>query len=170
MALISNNSNLPKQTQIPDNSILDTGGKQVYLGNQFAVALPVSGTTAETAQILIQNPASSSKSAFIQITRMSSASTSVAIARLYSSPTFSSAGTAVTPVNQRVLSNTVSVLTVTSAPTVSVNGSLITACSSNSNSAESDSLVILDPGASAVLTVQTSASSSCIPELHWYEI
>ncbi len=86
---IPSNLNLPSSKQIPDHSILDINGKQVYLGNSFICPVPHEGYTIndvshETAMICLQNPANSTKSLFLYIKNISSADTLTF--RIYSDP------------------------------------------------------------------------------------
>src|ERR1700676_2067408 len=112
--------------QIPDHAILDHFNKQVYLGNKFSATFSTtsSGTT-ETVAMLIQNTQptnGTAKSLFIDTKKLSSLTASnSATLRCYINPTFSAAGSTVTPVNLRPANANMSTATLTSGPTVSAN-------------------------------------------------
>lgn len=94
-APIPSNHNFPTATQVPNNSIMDLFNKQTYLGNQFVAASTVvtlSGTT-EHPVMLMQNPSTNTKSLFSTARKLyCAASAGNVIFRLYSQPTFLSAG------------------------------------------------------------------------------
>lgn len=165
--------------QIPDNSILDHFNKQSYLGNRysFILALTASGTT-EVAQLLLSNPAVSSLAfpnqvaLFVDLRRMAGMTASANnIMRVYLNPTASDVGAAQVEQNLRPASPNTATGVITSGPTVSANGVLIEALSTlNVSTVQSDNLVILDPGQSMLITIQTASSAVVNAQISWYEL
>lgn len=78
--------------QIPDKSILDTNGRQTYLGNTYI--LPINGTNLldsnEHPVALITNPTNSGKSLFLFTRKIDS--TDVTFVRFYGNPTALTSG------------------------------------------------------------------------------
>lgn len=169
--------------QLPDNAILDLFNKQTYLGNRytFVMAFTAAGTT-ETVSLLLQNPAQTTvafpsqggpSSLFVDLRRMSgiTAITSANIMRTYLNPTVTAVGTAKTPINMRKASPNTSIASLHSGPTISANGTLIEAISSaNPETIASGDLIILDPGQSLLITLQTETSAVINAQLSWYEV
>jgi hypothetical protein len=165
--------------QVPDNSILDHFGKQVYLGNYFKFVLDyTSGDPGEGMGLYLSNPAVSAsafpsgyQSLFVDLRRFSvltaSANTTV---RVYLNPTFTS-GTSKTPINMRTGSGTVSIASLKSAPVVSVKGTLVEVLAgAQFTSVSSNGLIVLDPGKSLLVTVQMTSNGNVDLELGWYEL
>lgn len=174
MGTITGNQNFPTAAQVPNNAIMDKYYKQNYLGNQFVLMTAgVSlGSTSETMIQLIQNK-STTKSLFVSLRRISSSAQSV-LFKYYSNPTFSAAGTPVTPLNLRPASSTVSISTCTTTPTVSANGTLIDVlgCASGyANSTDMETMIILDPGQSMLITATALVSTTLVnSEIQFYEL
>jgi len=166
--------------QVPDNSILDRFGKQTYLGNAFRYNLVfTSAGTTEAAALLLANPPVAGSSfpnqvgLFVDLRRFSGLSgTADTIVRAYLNPVVSSAGTPVIPVRPRPASTTIaSVGVLTSSPTVSGNGTLVESLSgSNFVTSESSALLILDPGQTLLLTVQSANAAVIGLQLGWYQL
>ena len=168
--------------QLPDNSILDINGKQVYLGNQYTYAL--GGTeitsTSEAPLLLLSNPAvtasgfpSNYVSLFCNIRKMITLTdTENCILRFYLSPTVTGAGTPAAAVNRRGGSLNTTVGVIATGATVSSNGSLVDMISSLSLATdESNSLIVLDPGNDLLVTVQPSSTSTFISAvIGWYQL
>jgi hypothetical protein len=163
--------------QVPDHSIMDRFNKQTYLGNQYSVNKSFTIGASETVLILLQNVQTGNQqtllSLFQNLMKVSSqtASQSV-ILNAYINPTFSAAGTALTPVNMRSSYGNNAIATVTYTPTVSVNGTLVDSISAAALSvSSSDLLKILDNGQNLLLTGTASASSTAINVImQWYEL
>jgi hypothetical protein len=165
--------------QIPDHAILDHYNKQTYLGNKYSYTLSISAAgTSEVAEIYLANPAvitsafPNQVALFVDLRRMSGLTASANnVMKMYLNPTISSPGTSRTPQNIRPASPNASIATLQSAPTASANGSLIEALSSPSFSTVlSNDLIILDPGQSILITIQTATSAVVVAELEWYEL
>lgn len=169
--------------QIPDSAILDHFNKQVYLGNEYGFVLQLTAaSTAEIPYLLLQNPAqptiafpkqSGPSSLFVDLRRLSGVSTLTTFScmRAYLNPTITSVGTVQTPKNFRPASSNTSISSLHSAPTISANGTLMEAISSNAPlTVESYDLIILDPGQTLLITVQTEASTLSHAQIKWYEV
>lgn len=167
--------------QIADNAILDHFSKQTYLGNSYKYVLNfTSGATGEVSELLLVNPKVSTSafpanytSLFVDLRELTGLTTgNTCVIRSYINPTVSSAGTAQTPTNMRPASPNLSIATLTSAPSTSANGTLVDLLSvAPLTTISSQELIILDPGQSLLLTVQTSGSgTSCAVGLGWNEI
>ena len=164
--------------QTPDQSILDLNGRQVYLGNCFisGTQLGSIGSTSETPYFLISNPASSGKSIFIYVKKMSVATTTSAFAtfRFYQNPTVTAHGTAVGINNLRMNSNAISsVVNCYQAPTTSSSGTFLAdiAIASASSTQVSSVVQVIDPGNAMMISV--TESSGTVPvafEICWYEL
>ncbi len=160
-------------TQTPDNSILDLNGRQTYLGNSFS--LPQAGkaltNTAETAAVVITNPAASGKSLFLFYRTIYSDLNPVLV-RLYSNPVLNVPGATTAPKNMRSGSTTATVSVCYLSASITSNGTLVTAFPASPYGAESNSLYIIDPGNSVLLTGQQAAAgtSNVYIENVWYEI
>jgi hypothetical protein len=112
MALITGNPNFPTQSQVPDNSILDLNGKQIYLGNSYTASsgLLTVNPSVETTMLYLVNPATSKKSLFCYRQELSSAATSgIAVGRSYTNPSISANGAAALTNNLRPASTSSSV-------------------------------------------------------------
>lgn len=166
--------------QVPDNAILDRFNKQIYLGNKYGYILNLTaGGTTEVSEIYLANPVSSSSSfpsgkvsLFVDLrmlTPLSSAANN--IMRVYLNPTVSVAGTTRTPVNMRPASPNVSVATLESAPTTTASGTLVESLASSTVASQTSSnLIILDPGQSMLITLQTTLAAVANLQIGWYEI
>jgi len=173
VATIPSQTNFPTAKQVPEHSILDYYNKQTYLGNQYVASVNstvITGTT-EQALMTLSNPNGNKISVFLGLRKLTSLSAAGAEFRVYSNPTISSAGTVITPVNLRTASGSVSVASVHSLPTASANGTYLNMLvSTNYNSDISNSMLILDPGQSILITAQMSATGAVCAELSWYEL
>lgn len=165
--------------QIPDNAILDHFNKQVYLGNKFKYVLSsTAGGTSETAQLLLTNPAVTTAAfpnqvaLFVDLRRLTGlTAASTNVMKVYLNPTVTGAGTPVVPLNLRPASSNVAVAALASGPTVSANGSLVEALAAGAlASNSSNDLIILDPGKSLLITLQSPTSAVIDAELSWYEL
>lgn len=161
--------------QIAENSILDYAGqRQVYLGNQYI--LPWTGValsdTSEDILALITNPATSTKSLFLNQRKLSTDNNNV-IVKFYAQPTYSAIGTLTAPMNLRTGYSTIntSVAQCGFSPTVSNNGTLLAAIPATVYSITSDLLYCIDPGYSFLLTgkQESSGTTNIFVELTWYE-
>lgn len=162
--------------QIPDHAIMDTFGKQAYLGNQFIASSPLVslGDTNEDPLIFLNNPATSGKALFCFSRKLNVYNSSNNVAfRLYFNPTTVTSGTAITPINCRIASPTVSIATSKYSPAVVSNGTFIATLPVVLGYFQNDSLLglIIDPGSSFLITAQASASSTQVTaELVWWEL
>lgn len=172
---ISGTQRFPTNRQVPDHAIMDFYNKQVYLGNQYigssgVVAL---ADTSEHPILYLLNPASSTISLFVATKKLFAGDvTNSVIFNLYSTPTTVAAGSAITPVNSRILSSSASVATLKKTVTAGANGTLIEAMPTGLGFSpiDSSSMLILDPGASILITAKGSAATNCVAELVWYEL
>ena len=170
----NSNTRFPSSAQVPDHSILDLGGKQVYLGNQFNLPISaVSVTTTETNIALIVNPSTSTKSIHL-VTRRISSGVSTAQFKFYANPT-ATQGTAATPRNYRLSSTNSSISVCSTAPTSSASGTLINTleCASGLASiadTSSNQIFILDPGTSMLITATGGGVTVVNANLSWFEI
>ncbi len=161
------------QTQIPSDSILDLFGRQTYLGNSFI--LPAAGTsianTVETPICVIQNPSGSGKSLFL-FSRVITSNNNPVIARYYKNATVNVAGSATVALNLRTGATTVSVSVCYLGATITANGTLMQTLPSSTFGIRSDTLLIIDPNTSLLITAQQAAggTSLIIPDNAWYEI
>jgi hypothetical protein len=164
--------------QIPDNAILDRFWKQCYLGNQYSYTLSVTaGGTSEVAEIYLANPAATNafpnQTALFVFLRQMSGLTAAAnnIMRTYLNPTISGAGTTKTAQNMRPGNSNTSIATLQSAPTASANGALIEALAGPAfTTVQAGSLLILDPGQSLLITIQTASSAVVDAQIGWFEL
>ena len=159
---------------IPDESIEDAFNKQTYLGNQFNVSLPgVSlGNTNETNIMTLSNPAGSGKNAFCNLRRFS-ADLNYCLFKIYSQPTITVAGGAVTPVNLRPASKNAAVSVAKTTPTTSANGTLmvsVTAPTSYYVTTDTNILLMLDPGQSILVTATAVGATKVNVDIGFYEI
>lgn len=173
MATIASNLNFPTSRQVPDQAILQKFGKAAYLGNQYS--LPIAGFsisgTSETNVALISMPASASVSLFLCL-RQISAVANLAQFNFYVNPT-ATAGTTVTPVNVRPAMSAVSQSVCSKAPTDSVLGTLISTLecpTGNGAYVDADSLFILDPGQSMLITCTPAGTTAVSINLSWFEL
>lgn len=169
--------------QIPDAAIMDHYNKQAYLGNRYNYILSYTAAgTGEVAQILLQNlavvgsafPAQNGawKALFVDLRSITGLTASdVYTMKTYLNPTVSSVGTAQTPVNLRPASTNTSIATVHSAPSVSANGTLVETLASPALGTQmASNLIILDPGQSLLITLQTAISGVINAQIGWYEL
>jgi hypothetical protein len=163
--------------QVPDQSILDHFDKQTYLGNQYTVSQSFTIGSSETVLILLQNAQTGNaqilKSLFQNLLKVSSQTASQSIIlNAYFNPTFSAAGTSLTPSNSRISYGNNAVATATYTPTVSNNGTLIDTISAAALSVSSSQILhILDNTENLLITGIASASSTAIDViLGWYEL
>lgn len=167
--------------QVPDNSILDSYGKQAYLGNRYNGTYSAAvASTSETLILLLSNPAvtissfpASYVSLFCDLRKLSVLTASQSgILRFYLSPTVTDAGTPQTPVNLRPASPNTGVGVLTTGPTVSSNGTLVGVLGAATEwSLMESSLIILDPGQKLLVTAQVSTNPTTIAtQLEWNEI
>lgn len=171
MAAIPSNLRFPTSRQIPDHSIMDISGKQAYLGNQYC--LPVAGFsitgTAETNVALITNP-STAVSLFI-FRRSISAVGALAQFKFYFNPTVT-AGIVATPVNSRIASGSTSLSVCSTAPTGSTRGTLVDTieCPTADWMAINNTVLIIDPAQSMLVTCTPGATSLVTLNMCWHEI
>jgi hypothetical protein len=176
MATIPSNFNFPKQTQVPEHSILDQFNKQTYLGNAFILPAPgITVTTTPTPIALIVNPASSSKSLFVNLRRYTSHSGQI-IMRVYNNAVPATLGTQATPINLRAANSNTSVancylngqFTLTSDGTIT---STLGVPTGNYVIVDNTLLIILDPGQN-LCVISTADTSSTLTEsdISWYEL
>lgn len=165
--------------QVPDHAILDAYNKQNYLGNQYNFAITqATGGTSEVTSLYLSNPVVTTTSfqnqsaLFVNLRRISGVTASAnATMKVYLGPTISVAGTTQTPRNLRPAWPSTSIATLQSTPTATSNGTLIEGLSALAlTSVQSNNLIILDPGKSILVTLQTSVTASVIVELDWYEL
>jgi hypothetical protein len=107
------------QFQIPDNSIFDINGKQTYLGNSFtgSVQITIVPALTEIALFLVRNPLTSPKALFNLFRRVSCTTFGNEINfNFYFSPTITTPGTFINPVNTRPSSTNVSNALTSHAP------------------------------------------------------
>jgi hypothetical protein len=168
--------------QVPEHSILDHFSKQVYLGQQFIYTNPIASfsATTETPIMLLSNPAVTTSafpsgwtSLFVNLQKLVVATASqTCIMRVYLNPSGITTGTTKTPVNLRSGSATTSIAALSINPTGSIAGVPIMVLSAQIGIPDkSDTLLILDPGSSILITAQASATATAvINEVSWYEI
>ena len=163
-------------TNAPDNSILDINGRQTYLGNTFSFTSTTTfGNTTEEPSYLIVNNSSNKKAIYCDLRRLTCLTTNYVIFKQYFNPTISSVATSSVILNLRPGSTNTSIASVYTPGnfSVSANGAYhSTLVSSNFSPDVSQTLIILDPGQSFLITSQAGESSP-IPvasELVWYEI
>jgi len=175
MATIPSQTNFPTSRQVPDHAILDINGKQCYLGNQFLICTePITvAVSTETPVIYISNPSNNTKSVFIYDMGFNTIATiDTAYFRLYKSSSGISSGTSITPFNCRLASGTSSTINALLMPTVVTKGTRIQTVPGNYTIYQSinDPMLILDPGQSLLITVQTATSTSFVAQLLYYEL
>jgi len=164
--------------QTPDISILDLNGRQAYLGNCFisGTQLGSIGSTSETPYFLISNPASSGKSIFIYIKKMSVATNTAAYAtfRFYQNPTVTANGSALGINNLRMNSAAISsVVKAYQAPSVSSSGTFLAdLAAANASSTQVSTVVqVIDPGNAMMISVTESTGTVPVAiEICWYEL
>ncbi len=112
------------------------------------------------------------QSLFVDLRRLSGVTASATnVMRVYLSPTITSNGTPVVPVNLRPANSSVSIAGLYSSPTISANGTLIETLSAAAlTSISSEQLIVLDPGKSLLITLQTTNSAVAVAQLSWAEI
>jgi hypothetical protein len=167
---------LPRSVaQNPETSILDVNWKQCYLGNQYQATTGIISlaTTSEVPFLYLSCPAGL-KSLFQMIKRYGindvTGATGI-IYRVYFNPTGVSGGTVITPINHRLGSSNTSIATVLLQPTVTGKGTATSTASIGwENQVTSDSMVIVDPGYSILVTAQATAATQGFCNILWYEI
>ena len=113
------------------------------------------------------------KSLFLSVRRLNDLSlTSQEVIRFYLGPTVTSNGTAAPIYNLRPASPNTSVALTYTSPTITTNGNYIGAICATDYSFESSSLmVILDPGQSMLVTMQSATATKPIGILlSWWEL
>jgi hypothetical protein len=173
-APITGLSNFPTSKQVPDHAILDYYNKQTYLGNSY---IGNSGTvtladTSEHPVLYLMNPAGATVSLFSSSRKLFAGDvTNTVVFKLYVNPTGPSGGSSITPVNCRLASSNASIATCKKTISTSTNGTLIsTIIIGIGYQVESDSMLILDPGQSLLITAAGSAATTCVAEFVWYEL
>ena len=173
---------LATNRQIPDHAIFDHYNKQTYLGNRYSyvIATNTPGATTEVDLLLLKNTAvttrgfpSGNVSLFCDLRKATSLTASQSsIFKFYINPTITTAGTAKTPLNLRTGSPNTSIAALSTGPTIAAKGSLVDSINALTFvQAQSDLLVILDPGKTMLVTVQTSSDTTDIQfGLSWYEL
>lgn len=168
--------------QVPDHSIFDAYDKQAYLGNQYCYTTDDTtiASTSEIPLFLLKNPVITTTafpaqyvSLFFNLRKLFTLTDlETSVLRFYFHPTVTGAGTPVSPVNLRRASPNVSIAALSIAPTVSANGTLVDFIASTSSVLnQSELMIILDPGQSLLVTVQTSNDPTDISVgLSWYEL
>lgn len=158
--------------QIAEKSILDLFGRQVYLGNQFINTFTADlANTSETMALLYNNAITGTTAKGMFLCSRKVTSTAQVYVRYYLTPTVTSAGTPVTPINVRPAYGTSSCLTVTSSPTIAANGTLLSLQASLNASNSSELLFVIDPGYKLLVTVQALAGTPTVyVENCWYEL
>jgi hypothetical protein len=165
--------------QLPDKSILDAFGRQIYLGNQFIASSTnvIVGSTAEIPFVLLSNPLTGiegTKALFHDSRKLTCLTADQsAIFRFYFNPVVSVAGTPFTPVNLRpAIGSTASISVVQTLPTTTSFGQFIALLASNSLTPDVSTLLsILDAGQSLLITVQGSSADTQVSyEISWYEL
>lgn len=166
--------------QLPDQAILDSFGKQSYLGNSFiASSTLVSLDPGETPLFSLANPAANAHpqnvSLFLNVKRLMCGPVSAAIGlctfKFYYSPTITGAGTLVTPKNMRLANTAASIMSAHYSPSASSNGTFICAMVVESNVIDSSGIIVLDPGQTLLVTANPAASSTPVGcEFIWWEL
>lgn len=159
-------------TQIPDFSILDINGKQLYLGNAFTMAVKNTTSSAtETPIVVIQNPTGSGKSLFFYY-RNVTATSAAEIFLYYFNPTLSSTGAATPAIKLRTGSTTSSVTNCYTSPTVTSNGTYFSALGVIGLVSLNYLIFTVDPGSSLLITgfPNVANAQQSFSEISWYEI
>ena len=160
--------------QFPDDCVKNAFDKQAYLGNSF-IASAIQATISSTAEIpivLLQNPANSGKTLFVTSRRFVPLTNST-IFRSYVDPVITSIGTALPITNSRPATGFTSVASAYGVPLVTTDGTPASVSAALSyTTVEIDTLIILDPGHSLVITSQMNEPSpgSCDVRVHWFEL
>jgi hypothetical protein len=168
-------------TQIPDKAILDTFGRQTYLGNSYLIStnvVNIVSANTETPLLIITNPAANSHPRSIalfqavrKLSQASNVSSATTIFRFYLNPTLTGGGTPLTPGNLRTGSTNTSIATAGVSPTTSSNGTYIAAFPVNYQEIDSSVLFIIDPGSAMLLTATTdTGNTKVVAELSWWEL
>lgn len=166
-------SSLILGNQIAEKSILDLFGRQTYLGNSFC--LPQNGfalsDTSEKNIGYISNPSGSGKALFI-FGRKAFSDSVVTPVRYYFNPTVTVPSTATTAVNLRTGLATTSVALCYRTPTtVTVKGTLLYVVPASTTNLSSETLIVVDPGTSLLITAQAPSGTPTIYyEVCWFEI
>lgn len=161
-------------TQLPLDAILDLNGKQAYLGNSFILPYPAKALNDQTEDPLcvIQNPSGSGKSLFI-FNRKIMSDNNVVLVKFYLNPVLNVPGSATAAINLRTGSTLASIAKCYNGASITSNGTFFEALAANAPGNSSNVLLILDPGASILLTgtQETSTGPSNVYfECAWYEI
>lgn len=159
MALLPTNAK-----QIPDHSILDVNGKQIYLANGYVASIDsiTLATTTETPAMLLTNAAANTVGLFSYLAAGASLTSGNSVVfKFYYNPTITSNGTALTPVNLRFASGNLSAMTAFKAPTISANGTYLYSMQANFGSGSVSNIIsVLDPGKSLLVTATASANTT----------
>jgi hypothetical protein len=163
--------------QIPDHAILDYYNKPLYLGNSYTVTRSFTVGTSEVPLILMQNVQTGAPSNMVAMVQTllkvveNTAAQSI-ILNVYMNPTFSAAGTALTPQNQRGAYGNNAAAKLTYTPTVSMNGTLVDSISAAALTVGSSQISrMLDNGQNLLVTgIASTASTAINTILGWYEI
>ena len=158
--------------QVPDQSIMDHFGKQVYIGNSFI--FPINGISlpnnTETPVALIKNPATTSSTTInkaLFFRKLEIAAGGIVYVRYYINPTITVNGGAFTPLNLRPANPQASIATCFTGPTIAANGTLYSPFGSSS-----DLLLILDAGKTLLITYQYPGAGTITANssTSWYEL
>lgn len=169
------------KNQIPDTSILDRFEKQTYLGNAYWVtSAPISiSDTTEVALLYLANSAAAPAvgagiSIFQNLRQFFCDDVTVAtgiIYKIYANVSSVTSGSALTPVNKRLLSANTSIANVLLFPTWTVTGTPIAEFAVNFNAPHQDNeLLILDPTQNIMITGKATASTTALINLGWFEL
>lgn len=161
--------------QVPDQAIMDLFGKQAYLGNQFvastgAVAL---ADTSEAAILYLANAATNSKALFNSARSVFNEDpTNLVTFRVYFNPTTVTSGSAITPVNCRPANPLTSVSACKKSVSVSTKGTFVMGMTDLSSFGwRDDTLLIIDPGQSMLITAQGAAGTPTVfIDAVWWEL
>lgn len=160
------------QTQIAEKSILDIFGRQTYLGNSFILPHPgiTLSDTSEDPIMVLKNPAGSGKSMFLFVRKVLTNGNTVVV-KTYLNPTVNVPGSATVPLNLRTGSTLASISTCYEGATITSNGTHYGTVAAQPYSSTTDTLLVLDPGGSLLLTGTAVAQPVTVyVEIAWYEI
>lgn len=173
--IITANSRFPTNKQVPDHAIMDFYNKQAYLGNQFIANTGVV-TLADTAEhplLYLSNPAGGSLSLFNTVRKLFAGDmTNTIVFKIYVNPTTVTSGSSITPGNCRIASSTASIAVSKKSVAAVSNGTLLAAFPIGIGyyPVDADTLLIIDPGNSILITATAAAATSCVVEAVWYEL
>lgn len=175
MANPNTNSRFPNSKQIPDHAIVDFYNKQAYLGQQFigSSGLITLADTSEHPILYLANPATATLSLFNYVRKLCAGDlTNSVVFKIYGNPTSVTSGSVITPANCRLSSNTASIATCKSSVSAGGNGTLIETLPVGLGFSPIDesTILILDPGASILITAKGSAATTCVASAIWYEL